>query len=163
MSEISSLYSSKASIYRKNGGRRSEKSKHGNVKHIVFKDGSPQYTEIIQVSKECEEESPSQSGEGKQRRRIKAGGASGTARRPSEEVLKSKKEKLNTRLKNAIRESQTLWSQKEGIWISYQGSNSFLVKLFNSNNRLLSSEMMSQNEIVESSIPGILEASWVKV
>lgn len=163
MSEISSLYSSKASIYRKNGGEKSIKSKHGNVKHIVFKDGQPHYTEIIQVSNQQEKEASSNKREEKKRRRIKAGGTAAAPRRPSEEVLKSKKEKLNLRLKNAIRESQTLWSEKEGIWVSYQGNNRFLVKLFNSNNRLLSSEMMNQMEIVESSIPGILDTSWKKV
>lgn len=158
MAGISSIYSSRQTVFKKGGNKRTGKSKHGDVKHIVFRDGKPLYTETIKISP-VNEDKPKPSGQSG-RRRIKAGSSTNRQRRSSEEVIKTKKEKLTNRLKKAVRESLTLWSEKEGIWISYQGQNGFLVKQFNDQNRCVSSEMMTMTGLVESSIPGLLDATW---
>ena len=160
MSEISNLYSSKDTIYQKKTGEKSDKSKNGNVKHIVFEEGAPVYTEIIKVSRDAEVDLTSKSDTEPTPSRIRASRSANAPKRSSDEVLKGKKAKLSMRLKKAVRESQTIWSEKNGIWISYQGRSGFLVKQFTPENRLLNSEMMSQTEILECSIPGILETSW---
>ncbi len=158
MSEISSLYTSKQTIYRKNAGKRSSRKRHGDIKHIVFQDGKPMMTEIIKVGNDPED------GRGKNdhrpRKRIKAGTAGNRQRRSSEEVLERKKKKLMERLKKAVQNSQTLWSKKEGIWISYQGSSGFLVKLFDQTDQCTSSTLMTQNQIIESNISGLLDSGW---
>ncbi len=157
MSEISSLYSSKQTVYRTKG-KRSNKSKNGDVKHVVYKDGIPSYTEVIRVTRKEKEES-FQDGQSKPRR-IKAAQTRTQERRSSEDVLKRKKQKLAERLKNAIRKSQTLWSEKDGIWISYQGSQGFLVKQFDNSNRVVNQQLMTHSQILESSIPGLLDTGW---
>lgn len=158
MSEISSLYSSKQTIYKRTG-RNSRKNLHGDVKHIVYKDGKPLVTEIIKVHRDEDEETKKDSRQSKQRRTIKARQPS-KPRASSEEVIKRKQKKLSERLTNAVRNSQTLWSEKEGIWISYQGSQGFLVKLFDQSNQMISNEMMTQGQILESEIPGLLDTGW---
>lgn len=157
MSEISSLYSSKQTVYRKSG-TRSNKHKHGDVKHIVYKDGVPSYTEVIRVHRREKEES----GLDRQSRpkRIKAGSTKNRERRSSEAVTERKRQKLSERLKKAIRNSQTLWSEKEGIWISYQGSRGFIVKQFDNANRVVDQQLMTQAQILECDIPGLLDTGW---
>lgn len=158
MSEVSKLYTSKQTIYRKNSGRKSSRSKHGDVKHIVFKDGVPVMTEIIRVNGDAEEKSNRR--EKRSGRVIKTRTQPSRQRRSTEEVVAKKREKLNGRLKKAVQQSQTLWSEKEGIWISYQGSSGFLVKKFDRSNRCESATMMTQQQIIDSSIPGILDTGW---
>ena len=157
MSEISSLYSSKQTVYRKSG-KRSIKHKHGDVKHIVYKDGVPSYTEVIRVHRrDSDESSPDNRSKPK---RIKANSTKTRERRSSEEVVGRKRQKLSDRLKKAIRNSQTLWSEKEGIWISYQGSQGFIVKQFDNSNRVVDQQLMTQSQILESDIPGLLDTGW---
>ncbi len=157
MSEISSLYSSKQTVYRKSG-TRSDKHKHGDVKHIVYKEGVPAYTEVIRVHrKEKEEATPDKRAK---KRRIKAGESRTRDRRSSEAVLEKKRQKLSERLKKAIRNSQTLWSEKEGIWISYQGSQGFIVKQFDTSNRVVDQQLMTQAQILDCNIPGLLDTGW---
>lgn len=158
MAEVSKLYTSKQTIYRRTSGKRTARSKHGDVKHIIFKDGQPQYTEIIRVGRD--EETAQQKQNRSNPKRIKAKRTPGYSRRSSEEVAREKKEKLQNRLNDAARKSLTLWSEKDQIWISYQGSPGFLVKRFSGENRLLSSQLMSQKEIVDSAIPNLLDTSW---
>ncbi len=143
MSEISSLYSSKQTIYKKNNGGRSSKKRNGDVKHIVFKDGKPVMTEIIKVAGSFDDIDMKKQGDRKERKRITAKAPGNRQRRSSEEVLVRKKRKLQDRLKKAIQQSQTLWSEKEGIYISYQGSSGFLVKLFDKSEHLTSSDLMT--------------------
>lgn len=156
MSGISSLYSSNQTVYRKKG-KRSSKGKHGDVKHIVFKEGVPVYTEIIRVQRQEEEEKPKT---GSKPKRIRASNNDSSERKSSEAVLQRKKTKLNERLKNAIKRSQTLWSEKEKIWISYQGSQGFLVKRFDETDRMISSDIMTQSQLLEGTIPGLLDTGW---
>ncbi len=132
MTEVSKLYSSVDNIYQTDSRRNITKDKHGDVKHIVYKDGVPVRTEIIRVKRKKErEETGSRSGN---RSQI-------SARQPkksSKSILAESRKKLAERLKNAIRRSQTLWSEGQGIWLSYQGNQSFLVKHFSPKNQLLS-------------------------
>ena len=157
MSEISSLYSSKQTVYRKSG-TRSNKHKHGDVKHIVYKDGVPAYTEVIRVHRK-EGDEPARNDQTK-RKRIKAGASKPRERRSSEAVLERKRQKLSDRLKKAIRNSQTLWSEKDGIWISYQGSQGFIVKQFDNSNRVVDQQLMTQAQILDCDIPGLLDTGW---
>ncbi len=159
MAEISGLYSSNRTVYRKTG-RRSSKNLHGDVKHTIYKDGEPLMCEIIKVGKNKDEKEKRKASSGAKPRRIKA---ATRERRSGEEVLKEKKEKLSKRLKKAIQLSQTLWSEKEGIYISYQGSRGFLVKLYNDNQDEVRNEIMTQAQIIESSIPGLLDTGWETV
>lgn len=156
MSEVSKLYSSK-NIYGNRSRRDVTKDKHGDVKHIVFKDGKPVMTEIIRVGRKEEEQKQRTPGG---TRRIRAPRQGGGRRATSEEALRKKKQKLADRLKKAIYQSLTLWSEREKIWISYQGGKNFLVKRFGSADNQLDSRMMTLDEIVESEIPNILETGW---
>ncbi len=158
MSTISNLYSSRDTIYRKRNSRSSVRGKNGDVKHIIFKDGKPVKTELIRVSSR-KEESEARQDKPSTRRKIKAGSKSPSKRGTSEK----KRAKLEQRLKTAIRDSQTLWSEKDGIWVSYQGSQGFLVKQFTPTNRLLEQRIMTTEEILGCSIPGIFETSWQKM
>jgi predicted RNase H-like nuclease (RuvC/YqgF family) len=157
MSEISSLYTSRQTVYKKTG-KKSTKNKHGDVKHIVYKDGAPLYTEVIKVHRKEEEESNRDNQS--RPKRIRAGSTKNRERRSSEEVLDRKRKKLADRLKNAIRNSQTLWSEKDGIWISYQGSQGFIVKQFDQSNRVINQQLMTQAQILKCDIPGLLDTSW---
>ncbi len=161
MSTISNLYSSRDTIYQKKNSRSSARGKNGDVKHIIFKDGEPVKTELIRVSSREEEPSPQHKSSG--RRRIKAGSKNPTSKRSRQDASEKKRVKLAQRLKTAIRDSQTLWSEKDGIWVSYQGSQGFLVKQFTPTNRLLEQRMMTTEEILASSIPGIFDTSWKKM
>jgi hypothetical protein len=154
MTEVSKLYSSVDNIYQTDSRRNPAKDKHGDVKHIVYKDGVPVRSEIIRVKrkKELEEAGNKTSNSS----RISAR----QPRKTSESLLGERKKKLAERLKNAIQRSQTLWSEGQGIWLSYQGNQSFLVKQFSPKNQLLSKAVLTQNELLEGRIPGLLEASW---
>jgi len=154
MSEVSKLYSSVDNIYQRDSRRDTTKGKHGDVKHIVFKDGVPVRTELIRVHRKNEQE---QSGNPKgNRSRISAR----QPRKSNESLLGEKRKKLAERLKSAIQRSQTLWSERQGIWLSYQGNQSFLVKQFSPKNQMLSKSVMTESELLEGAIPGLLEASW---
>ena len=157
MSEISSLYSSKQTVYRKSR-KQSDKHKHGDIKHIVYRDGVPVLREVIRVNREDQDNTPAE--RQAKPKRIKADRSPARERRSSSEVLEKKRKKLALRLKNAVQKSQTLWSEREGIWISYQGRQGFLVKLFDQSNREVHREMMTQTQILEGSIPGILDTGW---
>lgn len=161
MSKISNLYTSTDNIYQTGGKRSSTKGLNGDVKHIVFKDGKPAYTEVIQVSKDPEkiprnvkENSSSQRRSG---RRIIA------SNRTSEEARVEKKKKLSDRLRKAMAGSETLWNEKNGLWISYQGNQQFLLKRYSGSNQLLDKSVMSSQEIIDSDIPGILDAGWKRL
>lgn len=155
MAKVSRLYTSVDNIYQTRSRHGSAKDKHGDVKHIVFKDGVPVRTEIIQVQKKEREENRKQKDSHRRNRsRITA------PRQSTEEVLEQKRKKLSDRLRKAISSSQTLWSEAEGIWLSYQGNQSFLVKRFSPKNQLLSKITMTQGELLDSTIPGLLDASW---
>ena len=156
MADISSLYSSSRTVYRKTG-KQSSKNLHGDVKHIIYKEGRPVVTEIIRVKKDPDQTPHRNPEMGLKPKRIRA---ATRERRSSDEVLRSKKDKLSDRLKKAIQLSQTLWSEKEGIYISYQGSHGFLVKLYNENQQEIRNEIMSQAQILESAIPGLLDTGW---
>ncbi len=154
MTEVSKLYSSVDNIYQTDSRRNPTKDKHGDVKHIVYKDGVPVRTEIIRVSRKKEQAAAgNKSGN---RSRISAR----QPRKSSESLLGERRKKFAERLKTAIQRSQTLWSEGQGLWLSYQGSQSFLVKHFSPKNQLLSKAVMTQNELLEGTIPGLLEASW---
>lgn len=155
MAKVSKLYTSVDNIYQTRSRQSSVSGKHGDVKHIVFKDGVPVRTEIIQVKKkEREEKQELNQVRRRNRSRITA------PRQSSEAVYEKKRKKLSERLKKAITASQTLWSEGEGIWLSYQGNQSFLVKQFSPKNQLLNKAVMTQNELLDSSIPGLLDTSW---
>ncbi len=156
MAKVSRLYTSVDNIYQTRSRHGSAKGKNGDVKHIVFKDGVPVRTEIIRVKqkKEREESNDSKGNRRRNRSRITA------PRQSSEAVLEKKRKKLSDRLKKAISSSQTLWCEAEGIWLSYQGNQSFLVKQFSPKNQLLNKSVMTQGELLDSSIPGLLDASW---
>ena len=154
MTEVSKLYSSVDNIYQTDSRRDTTKGKHGDVKHIVFKDGVPVRTELIRVKRQKEQEEP---GSPKRNRsRISAG----QPKKSSGSLFEERKKRLTERLKNAIQRFQTLWSEGKGIWLSYQGNQNFLVKQFSPKNQLLSKTMMTQKELLESAIPGLFEASW---
>ncbi len=162
MSTISNLYSSRDTIYQKRNSRSSARGKNGDVKHIIFKDGKPVKTELIRVSsREEEPSSPQHKASG--RRRIKAGSKSQAIKKSRRTPSEKRREKLAQRLKTAMRDSQTLWSEKDGIWVSYQGTQGFLVKQFTPTNRLLEQRVMTTEEILASSIPGIFGTSWQKM
>lgn len=155
MAKVSRLYTSVDNIYQNRSRKDSAKGKHGDVKHIVFKDGVPVRTEIIQVKKKTEKESTRDAkGSRRNRSRIIA------PRQSSEAILEKKRKKLSERLKKAVTGSQTLWSEGEGIWLSYQGNQSFLVKQFSPKNQLMRKSLMTQKELLDSAIPGLLDASW---
>jgi len=155
MAKVSKLYTSVDNIYQTRSRRETPKEKPGDVRHIVFRDGVPVRTEIIQVSKRDERKDNERKGTGRQNHsRITA------PRQSSEAVLEKKRKKLAERLKKAIICSQTLWSESEGIWLSYQGNQSFLVKRYATGNQLLSKTVMTQSELLACSIPGLLDTSW---
>lgn len=156
MAKVSKLYTSVDNIYQTKSRKDSEKGKHGDVKHIVFKDGVPVKTEIIRVKQKQEETENKQAMEGRRRNRSRIA----APRQSSEEVLDKKRKKLSDRLKKAISGSQTLWSEGEGIWLSYQGNQSFLVKQFSPKNQLLNKTVMTSTELLNSDIPGLLNANW---
>ncbi|MFH2131868.1 MAG: hypothetical protein ABIK68_15955 [bacterium] len=158
MTEVSKLYSSVDNIYQTKSRADTTKGEHGDVKHIVFKDGIPIKTEIIRVKRKKERETVPGSKENRAgtRSRISAP----QPRQSDEAVLETRRKKLADRLKTAIQHSQTLWSEKQGIWLSYQGNQGFLVKQFSPKNQLLSKTVMTQAELMESSMPGLLEANW---
>jgi hypothetical protein len=156
MSDVSGLYSSNRTHYKRTG-RKSSKGLNGDLKHIRYKDGEPIQTEIIKVATRDEDTGKHSSSSGSKPKRIKA---ARKERRSNEEVTKQKKGKLSDRLKKAIQLSQTLWSEKDGIYISYQGSRGFLVKLYNESQTVIRNEIMTQAQIMESTIPGILDAGW---
>ncbi len=161
MGDVSRAYSSTHTIYRKNTGKKAGKKKHGDVKHIVFRDGKPVMTEILKVGNDTDEKSNAKSASDP--RRIRSKRSENQPRRSKEAVIAGKKNNLSARLKKAVQESLTLWNEKNGIWISYQGMAGFLVKLYSPANKLLSSNMMTKEEIVDSSIPGIFDTGWEKV
>lgn len=141
-------------IYRTDTRRDSVKGKNGDVKHIVYKEGVPVKTEIIRVNRKQDSESERNPKENRSRISM------GQPRKTDESILKDRRKKLSERLKNAILRSQTLWSEGKGIWLSYQGNQSFLVKQFSPKNQLLSKTLMTQSDLLKSDIPGLLEASW---
>lgn len=155
MAKVSKLYTSVDNIYQTRSRRDTARGEHGDVRHIVFKDGVPVRTEIIRVKKkETWEENKPKHERRRNRSRITA------PRQSSESVLEKKRKKFSERLKKAINSSQTLWSEGEGIWLSYQGNQSFLVKRYSPKNQLLSKSVMTQGELLDSSIPGLLDANW---
>ena len=162
MSEVSNLYSSPEVIYRVHSRRKSDKGKNGDVKHIVFKDGQPVYTEIIRVNPVSEEDrSGRRRDNGLGQRPVKRIG-----RRPArsnEVVLSEKKKKLSDRLKRAMSTSETLWSEKTRVLISYQGNQRFLVKRYSETNQVIEKNVMSRTDLLECAIPGILDTGWIKV
>jgi hypothetical protein len=130
------------------------------MKHIVYKEGNPVLTEIIKINRTDLERDDESGNRSALPRRIKSAGGETRERRSNSEVLERKRKKLADRLKTAIQKSQTLWSEKEGIWISYQGSRGFLVKLFDPSNRVVSNEIMTQSQLLVSTIPGLLDTGW---
>ena len=161
MSEVSSVYSSSDVIYRTGSKGESRRRKNGDVKHIIFKDGQPVRTEIIRVGRD---EDPTDDRPSERRsKRIRAQPVRSSPRKSSGRVLMEKKLKLSERLQTAIRSSQTLWSEKEGIWISYQGNQNFLVKRFTPANDLISQHVMTSEEIMEGTIPGVLNTGWKNI
>ncbi len=161
MSKVSRLYRSVDNIYHTNTSHSSSKTKNGDIKHIFFKDGKPVMTEIIRVGSDTE---VSKEGRAKPKRRsTRPAQCRKRSRRSSQEVLLKKRNKLAERLKKAVQSSETLWSEKKGILISYQGNPGFLVKLFSSANRPISEKFMTKEEVLESSIPGILDTGWQKL
>lgn len=162
MSSISNLYSSRDTIYNKRNSKSSTRGKHGDVKHTIFKDGEPVRTEVILIAAR-EEESSSEQQKPSSRRTIKADSKNPTSRTSRRDTSEKNREKLEQRLKDAARNSQTLWSEKNGIWVSYQGSQGFLVKQFTPTNRLLEQRIMTTEEILSSDIPGLFDTSWKKV
>ncbi len=167
MAGVSGIYRTTDNIYKVNTGRNSSNNRNGDVKHIIFRDGKPVMTEVIRVGNDPEASTENEALTSKQTKlkpkKDQSKKFSGRPRRSSEEVMREKKAKLSEKLKLAVRSSHTLWSEKKGIWISYQGSQKFLVKLYTSQSQLKSKEIMTQAEILESSIPGLLDASWEKV
>jgi len=161
MSEVSSVYSSTDVIYRTGSKRGSIRGKNGDVKHIIFKDGEPIRTEIIKV--ERDNESAYEGSSKRKSKRFRTGTSRSRTRKSSGRVLMEKKLKLSERLQTAIRSSQTLWSEKEKIWISYQGNQNFLVKRFTPANILISQDIMTSDEILEGTIPGVLNTGWQKI
>ncbi|MCP4753843.1 MAG: hypothetical protein GY866_23410 [Proteobacteria bacterium] len=157
MAEVSSVYNMK-NIYKTGARKKSNKDKNGDIKHIVFKDGIPVMTEIIKVGRSSEE--PSGKSSTSKPRRIRSAKSDTRPRRSSEDVLKEKKGKLSQKLKKAVLESQTLWSEKAGVWISYQGEQGFLVKQYTPTNHLMSKKIMTREEILDSPINGILDTKW---
>jgi len=155
MSKVSKLYSSVDNIYQTKSREESAKGKNGDVKHIVYRDGVPVRSEIIRVEKKSQETSQDSKGSRRPNRsRISA------PRQSSEAVFEKKRKKFSERLKKAIVSSQTLWSEGAGIWLSYQGNQSFMVKRYSPQNQLLSKGVMTQGELLDSSIPGMLDTSW---
>ena len=161
MSEVSSVYTSSDIIYRTGSKRGSSRGKNGDIKHIIFKDGEPVRTEIIKVARD--DLAANDDSSKRNRRRIRARSGKSLSRRSSGRVLMEKKLKLSERLQTAIRSSNTLWSEKEGIWISYQGNQKFLVKRFTEANVLISQNLMTSEEILEGTIPGVLNTGWQKL
>jgi len=158
MSEVSNVYRSSDVIYRTGSRRESSRGKNGDIKHIIFRDGKPVKTEIIRVA---QDHSALDDGSAKSnRRRIRARSGRTQSRKSSGRVLMEKKLKLSERLQTAIRSSHILWSEKEGIWISYQGNQKFLVKRFTKANVLINQNLMTSEEILEGSIPGVLNTGW---
>ncbi len=155
MAKVSKLYSSVDNIYQTRSREQSAKGKHGDVKHIVYRDGVEVRTEIIRVKKKSLEESKDSKGNRTPNRsRISA------PRQSSEAVFEKKRKKFSERLKKAILSSQTLWSEGAGIWLSYQGNQSFMVKRYSPQNQLLSKGVMTQVELLDSSIPGLHDTNW---
>ena len=156
MSDISSIYTTRDNIYNAGPGKKSSKGKNGDVKHTIFKDGKPVAVNTIKVARPEDEEQPKRDNSGK--RVIRANGSqTGSRNTVSSET---KKKKLSEYLRKAVNTSSTLWSEKKGILISYQGDQGFLVKQFTPTDRLISKELLSQEEILNSSIPGIFDTSW---
>ena len=154
MTEVSKLYSSVDNIYQTESRRKPAKGKHGDVKHIVYKDGVPVKTEIIRVKRKKDPEEEHGSKRNQSRISMRQ------PRKSDESILAGRRKKLSERLKNAILRSQTLWSEGKGIWLSYQGNQSCMVKQFSPKNQLLSKAVMTQSELLQGDIPGLLEASW---
>lgn len=152
MSDISSIYTTSENIYRTGAVKESAKGKNGDIKHTVYRDGKPVAVETIRVAKP-EEEETKRDNSGKRTIRANTGSRNKVG-------SEAKKKKLSDYLRKAVHSSATLWSEKKGILISYQGNQGFLVKQFTPTNRLISTELLSQEEILDSSIPGIFETTW---
>jgi hypothetical protein len=165
MSEVSRLYSSPDTIYRTGVRRDSGRGLHGDVKHTVFKDGVPVVTEIIPVKRpESVLPTPQLKKRSVVRTRPDSDRRQGDdSREETGSGLAQKKRKLQTRLKQAIAASETLWSRKHRIWLSCQGSGQFLVKRYTTDNQLISKQLLTVEEILDGSIPGIFDTGWEKV
>lgn len=156
MADVSRLYTSVDNIYQTRSRNKPAKGDHGDIKHIVFKDGVPVRTEIIRVRQKKERDEPKKDGsKGRVRRNRIA-----MPRQSDEAVLEKKRRKMAERLKTAINRSQTLWSEKDGIWLAYQGQQSFLVKQFSPTHQLLKKSVMTEKELLDSEIPNLLDTSW---
>ena len=160
MSQVSGFYNSSDTVYLKSGKKSESRGKNGDVKHIVFKDGKPVYTEIIRVHRK-EKQDESTVGESPRRIRSKRTNSSNSS--SHRVVTDQQKSKLADRLNDVMRQSQTIWSQKAGLYVSYQGKNSFLVKKFSPTNRVLSQNTMTKEEILSGVIPEIFTTTWKKM
>jgi len=165
MSEVSRLYSSPDTVYRTGARSHRNRGLNGDVKHIVYKDGKPVVTEIIPISRPQEPKPtrlPKAAKPGTTRP-VPDHPSGGHFRQNSQETAQRKRQKLLDRLKRAIAASETLWSAKSGIWLSYQGEHRFLVKRFTTDNRLISKQLLPLEEILAGAVPGILDTGWEKV
>lgn len=160
MSQVSGFYNSNDTVYVKSGKGNKPKAQNGDVKHIIFEDGKPVYTEIIRVNrKKSTDEALSE----KTSQRIKTAKSNSSKTKSSKMITDQQKGKLADRLNDVMRNSLTLWSSKTGLYVSYQGENSFLVKKFSPTNRVLSENLMTKEELLSGSIPEIFTATWKKM
>jgi len=158
MSQVSGFYNSNDTVYVNSPKKKSEsKDKNGDVKHIIFKDGKPVHTEIIRVRRKAKQDEPTTGGAP---RRIRSNASNS---RSSAGATDQQKTKLDARLNDVMRQSLTIWSQKTGLYISYQGQNSFLVKKFSPTNRVLSQNTMTKEELLSGDIPEIFTTTWKKM
>ena len=158
MSQVSGFYNSNDTVYLKSSKKSESKGKNGDVKHIVFKDGEPVHTEIIPVRRK---ENESTVGGAPRQTRTAKSNSSNTGR--SRAATDQQKNKLADRLNDVMRNSLTIFSQKTGLYISYQGSNAFLVKKFSPTNRVISQNTMTKEEILSGTIPEIFTTTWKKM
>jgi hypothetical protein len=160
MSQVSGFYNSKDTVYIKSGKRDRSKAKNGDVKHIIFKGGEPVYTEIIRVNRG---KTPDEALSKKASKRIKTAKSNNSSSKRSNVITDRQKSKLADRLNDVMRQSLTIWSSKTGLYISYQGKNSFLVKKFSPTNRVLSQNFLTKEELLSGDIPEIFTTTWKKM
>lgn len=154
MSGISKFYDANSHIYKGGSGEKdNDKSRNGDVVHTVYRNGEPVKTEVIRVKKAKKTEAQDKI------RRVRTSGEKSSGQSQRSKPLEEK-DKFRQRLKQAIEKSQTLWNEKTGLLISYQGGKDFLVKTYSAENRLRSEKMMTLEEIMESSIPGLFQTGW---
>ena len=96
-------------------------------------------------------------------KRIKTAKSNNSSTKRSNVITDRQKSKLADRLNDVMRQSLTIWSSKTGLYISYQGKNSFLVKKFSPTNRVLSQNFLTKEELLSGDIPEIFTTTWKKM